>query len=47
MVGDDEALDGEYFVGCEGAEDVGDSKGLGVAVEDDIGAGYASEGGEC
>ncbi len=43
VVAGDESLDGEYLVGGERAEYVGDPQCLGVAVEDDISPGNTAE----
>ncbi len=38
MIGCYESLDGENLVGCEGAENVGDSQSLWITVKDNIDA---------
>jgi hypothetical protein len=47
MVAGDEALDGEYLVSGERAEDVGDPQCLGVAVEDNVGSSNSAECYQC
>jgi hypothetical protein len=43
VVAGNESLDGEYLVGGERAEYVGDPQRLGVAMEDDISPGNTAE----
>ena len=47
MVAGDEPLDGKYLVGGERAEYVSDPQCLGVAVEDNVGAGNSAECYQC